>query len=130
MNKIDIENKTDSIIKTKIIEDTANKVLKDFNITNSFLEIIFINKDEISDLNTKHRSINKPTDVLSFPQPEVKEAAIRVLGSIAINLETVTEKQEDLGDVIKHGLLHLLGFDHEEDENLWQQAADRINCKL
>ncbi len=130
MNKIDIDNRTNNIVNTELVEKIVNDMLEEFGIQNSFLEIIFVGKDDMSNLNTKYRSVDKPTDVLSFPQPEIKEAPTKILGSIAISPEVTDEKEEDLSDVIKHGLLHLLGFDHEEDENVWQEAADRINCKL
>jgi len=130
MNKINIDNRNKAQIDNDLIESTVNDVLNYFAVKNSFIEIIFANKETISKLNKEYRNIDKPTDVLSFPQPEVKEAEIRILGSLVINLEVVNEKEENLVDVIKHGLLHLLGFDHEEDENNWQEAADKINCKL
>jgi len=94
------------------------------------VEIMFVDNNEIKSLNVKHRDIDTPTDVLSFPQSQFKEAKENILGSIIICPEIVKEKNEDISDVIKHGLLHLLGYDHEENEAEWEKAAKLIECDL
>lgn len=94
------------------------------------IEIIFANEEEMRSLNNEHRKIDKSTDVLSFPQEQFPESLVNILGSIVICLNKVSEKKEDPSDVIKHGLLHLLGFDHETDEKNWSEAADKIDCEL
>ena len=94
------------------------------------VEIMFVEKEEIKDLNKKHRNIDAPTDVLSFPQSQFKEVKKNILGSIVISDEIVKEKNEEIIDVIKHGLLHILGYDHEENEARWEKAAKLIDCNL
>ncbi len=71
-------------------------------------------------LNVKHRSKNKPTDVLSFPlltKSEVstllKKDGILELGDIFINRE---EPAERFTFLVVHGFLHLLGYDHERSK--------------
>lgn len=130
MNIIEIENKTTETINETDIRDTINDALLKFEVKKSLIEVLFVSQQEIANLNKEYRQIDKPTDVLSFPQPEIESVTIRVLGSIVINLEVVRAKEEDLSDVVKHGLLHLLGYDHEENDALWQKSADQINCKL
>jgi probable rRNA maturation factor len=130
MNQIEIDNRNNDTINEQDIKSTVDEVLNSFNIRNAFSEVIFVSKEEMAGLNLHYRNIDKPTDVLSFPQTEVKEADTKILGSIVISLEVVKDKRENLNDVIMHGLLHLLNFDHEEDESAWQKAADKINCKL
>jgi probable rRNA maturation factor len=130
MNIIEIENKTTEAINETEIRSTIDDALLKFKVKKSLVEVLFVSQEEIANLNKEYRKIDKPTDVLSFPQPEIGSVAIRVLGSIVINLEVVRAKEEDLIDVVRHGLLHLLGYDHEENDALWQKSADQINCKL
>lgn len=121
---------TSSSLSNKAISDLIQEAILAFNLTEDLeVEIMFVSKNEIAKLNKLHRKIDKPTDVLSFPQSSFKVPR-KLLGSIVISDETVAEKSEDMSDVIKHGLLHLLGYDHETDENKWDAAAKKINCKL
>lgn len=130
MNQIAIKNNSGKSLSDKSIEKIVEFVLSRFDIKNVLLEILFVDEKEISRLNQEHRKISQPTDVLSFPQLIVPEAKVRVLGSIVISEEMVSIKEEDLVDVIKHGLLHLLGYDHENNCNDWDLAAIKINCQL
>lgn len=128
MNQIDINLDDKSLEST--IRETVEEVLDLFKLDETFLEIIFVTPAKMQTLNNKYRRIDKPTDVLSFPQPLVPKAKLRLLGSLVIAPVVVAEKNEQIVDVVKHGLLHLLGYDHECDEEAWQQAADKINCDL
>jgi probable rRNA maturation factor len=130
MNKVEIENKTTEVIDQEKTRQVAMEVLHAFDKDNALAEIIFVTSEEIKKLNQSYRNVEKPTDVLSFPQAKVPGAETEILGSIIICMEILKEKDEQMDDVIKHGFLHLLGFDHEEDENKWQELANKINCKL
>lgn len=80
----------------------------------------------IHDLNARFRDQHKPTNVLSFPnddeEPDPETGAL-YLGDIAISYETVLREaaetnkslQDHLTHMIVHGILHLAGFDHEDD---------------
>ncbi|MDD4830956.1 MAG: rRNA maturation RNase YbeY [Candidatus Pacebacteria bacterium] len=87
----------------------------------------FIGAEKMRELNKKHRGIDKTTDVLSFEynSGEVKgEMEIRPLGEIIICLSFIEEQIKENGNdfkkelccVLIHGLLHLLGYDHEKGE--------------
>jgi len=121
-----------SISSNDIIKVVINSLVKlDHGLTNDQeIEIIFAEEEEIRMLNLKHRKIDAPTDVLSFPQTNIKESLVNILGSVVICPKKVFEKNEEVADVIKHGLLHLLGYDHETNEEKWDAAALKINCKL
>jgi probable rRNA maturation factor len=75
--------------------------------------VTFITPEEIAALNEQHRGKDGPTDVLSFPVdgdgPVVGE---RELGDVVI----CPEHTEDLMEAVVHGVLHLVGMDHETDE--------------
>jgi probable rRNA maturation factor len=91
----------------------------------SDLEVALVSDDEIAVLNRDYRGKDRPTDVLSFPQLE-GEAVIDAndevhLGDIVVSLETAKRQadeggwtlEEETARLVLHGLLHLLGFDHE-----------------
>ena len=81
----------------------------------------FLTKAEIQDINKRFAGKSKPTNVLSFPSNEDLTAE-RFLGDIAICSELIVEEavsqgketQDHLIHIFVHGVLHLLGFDHEE----------------
>lgn len=82
------------------------------------LSVVLCDDFEISKLNSSWRGIDKSTDVLSFPQDDPDKV---VLGDIVISVETAkgqaAERDYDVKDEIRvlliHGLLHLMGYDHE-----------------
>jgi len=129
MNRVEIYNQEYFDIQDDHIIKIVDDSLCIFNQTDCFVELNFVSKSKIAELNRDFRQIDSPTDVLSFPQTDLKNSEIKVLGDIVISLEIVAEKDEKMDDVIKHGLLHLLGYDHEIDASAWQKAADKIGCQ-
>lgn len=113
---IDLENQTSFIVELNNLENIANY------LTSKDIELIITTNDEIQKLNKEHRQKDKATDVLSFPlefdMPNMP------LGSIVISIDFVEEKAKEYGHsssdeltlLFIHGILHLLGFDHEVDE--------------
>lgn len=94
----------------------------------SELAVYFVDGPAIKDLNRSHRSKNKVTDVLSFPMVEYQEGAgsntgFEVsLGDVFICVEQAFRQHKEFGtsrngEVVRlliHGILHLLGYDHEK----------------
>lgn len=82
-------------------------------VEDGHVAVTFITPEEIAALNAQHRGKDGPTDVLSFPVdgdgPSVGE---RELGDVVI----CPEHTEDLLEAVVHGVLHLVGMDHETDE--------------
>ena len=110
-----LENRTDLETNINFLEEIARflGVKKD-------IELIITDNQEIAKLNKEHRNLDKPTDVLSFP---LEDMPYMPLGSIVISAQKVKEAAGELGHSEKeelallfiHGLLHLMGFDHETD---------------
>jgi probable rRNA maturation factor len=76
--------------------------------------IEFVDAERIAELNAEHRGKAEPTDVLSFPvdgTATVGEPGLRELGDVVI----CPERARDVREAIVHGVLHLVGFDHEVD---------------
>jgi probable rRNA maturation factor len=118
------EEKNKAVAKNTILKLGANSK------NDLELEIIFISPEDIRNLNKEYRGNNKPTDVLSFPQTHFKQSKLNILGSIVICPEIAREREEPIEELIKHGILHLYGFDHETDEAKWDEAAKIINCNF
>jgi len=89
--------------------------LKSFNQPSRIeANLFFVNKLEIQKLNKKHRKIDKPTDVLSFPlDQELGPDGVIRLGDIVICKSEASKKKHNIPFLIKHGMLHLLGIHHK-----------------
>jgi probable rRNA maturation factor len=82
-------------------------------VRDGHLAIEFVDELRMTELNGRYRSLQKPTDVLSFPIDRAEPAAgARELGDVMICLAHTA----DVREAIVHGVLHLLGMDHETDE--------------
>jgi probable rRNA maturation factor len=83
-------------------------------IEEGHVAIEFVDAGRIAQLNAEHRGKSGPTDVLSFPVDEAApmDGAVRELGDVVI----CPDHTEDLCEAIVHGVLHLVGMDHERDE--------------
>jgi probable rRNA maturation factor len=82
-------------------------------IADGHVAVAFVAPAEIARLNAEHRGISGPTDVLSFPVDEAGEpVGPRELGDVVI----CPDHTRDLLEAVVHGVLHLTGMDHEEDE--------------
>ena len=90
------------------------------------LSIVFTTDQEIQKLNKKYLDRDGPTNVISFPMDTVpcEKSISPMLGDIVISVETARREAKNLGEPLEHtidrllihGLLHLLGFDHETTE--------------
>ncbi len=103
------------------------------------VSILFTDDTYISQLNERYRGIDGPTNVLAFPmsEPGSPEDDSGMLGDIVISLDRAFQESEDLGESLEetvyrlliHGLLHLLGFDHErssEEELRMREEQTRL----
>jgi probable rRNA maturation factor len=108
----------------------------DADVTDAELAVMLTDDSGIRTLNNNWRGIDKPTNVLSFPAlqpttPRGDDDAPRMLGDIAIAYETMRREASDeqkpfdhhLSHLAVHGFLHLVGYNHEEDD-----AADAMEA--
>jgi probable rRNA maturation factor len=98
------------------------------------LEVVLSDDAHVWELNRRHRGKDKPTNVLSFSAP-ADFAPARTLGSVILAYETVIaearEQGKTLGEhlqhLVVHGVLHLLGYDHEADREAEEmEAVERL----
>jgi probable rRNA maturation factor len=82
-------------------------------VEDGHVAVAFITPEEIAALNAEHRGKDGPTDVLSFPvDADGPVLGERELGDVVI----CPEHTEDLTEAVVHGVLHLVGMDHETDD--------------
>jgi len=95
------------------------------------VELLLVDAPTMQALNKEHRGIDKPTDVLSFPIEDFPHAP---LGSIVINYALAREKADEFGHTPEdeitllfiHGILHLLGYDHEVDKGEMREKEETL----
>lgn len=137
--KKEIKNKVKNIINEAIKEEGLDK-------KNIYVNIEAVTKEEIRDLNNRYRGIDKSTDVLSFPIFEINELEDIREGKSKINeleigdiflcldviktqsIEYKTGIKRELLYMITHGVLHLLGYDHidENDKKIMRVKEEKI----
>lgn len=89
------------------------------------VSVAFVDDAHIHELNRDYRGVDRPTDVLSFAMDEEPDEAGALLGDIAVSLETALKQaveyghssDREIGFLVVHGTLHLLGFDHEDEDD-------------
>lgn len=88
------------------------------------LSLVLVNNRQIRRLNARYRNEDRPTDVLSFPTAGLPSVGLRVLGDVVISVEQANKQAKERGRTLAdelealliHGILHLLGYDHERSE--------------
>jgi len=113
-----------------LLSEAVQAVLKDEGYReDAEVSLVFVDDDYIQELNNNYRGVDSPTDVLSFAMlegeslPEEEEEVI--LGDVIISLETAERQAREYGHSFQrevayltlHGVLHLLGYDHQEEED-------------
>jgi probable rRNA maturation factor len=123
-------------VRKKQIVDAAQTVLNALECSelidsNCELSILLTNDLEIKKLNSKYRKKNKATDVLSFPLQQKTRFFSGAIGDVVISLDTASLQakengvslQKEIISLLVHGILHLVGYDHE---NVSQRKANQM----
>ncbi|HET9477911.1 MAG TPA: rRNA maturation RNase YbeY, partial [Pyrinomonadaceae bacterium] len=118
-------------IDAKEWESFADKAANAIGKSGSSATIAFVSDKMIRQLNRQFRGVDKATDVLSFPAGDADETN---LGDIAISVETAARQarensltfDQEVAQLILHGLLHLSGYDHETDNG----EMNRLELRL
>lgn len=118
-----------------------------FDKAEAEVSLVLVDNDYIQELNLEYRGIDQPTDVLSFAMEEGEEMVVladpedgepmpELLGDIYISVERAREQAESYGHTFErelsylavHGLLHLMGFDHQnpEDTTLMRAEEEKV----
>lgn len=122
---IELDNRTDKQYNFERLETIASA------LTPLEIELIITTDDEMREINREFRGFDKTTDVLSFPSDPFPGAP---LGSIIISSDKVEEVSHELGHsaddelslLFIHGMLHLLGMDHEVDNGEMRLEEEKL----
>ncbi len=124
-----IENENNFNFDQNVLENICKK------LTSKDVELVFTDDVEIKKLNKNYRNIDASTDVLSFPLKEIEHSP---LGSIVINFNRAEKISKELQHTVDeeisllfiHGLLHLLGYDHETDDGEMREKEKELIGKF
>lgn len=122
-----VDHETESAL-LELLQTAANME----ELAEGEISVTFVTNEEIQKLNRTYRGKDQPTDVLSFPMYEADEIEIEVydemepllLGDIVISIPRAKEQagdfghsfERELGFLLVHGFLHLLGYDHHDEQ--------------
>ena len=116
---IEINNQSGRAIPHDFLKDWCRRLSRELKLQKKELVIAFLNEKEMRALNKKFRGKNYATDVLSFGSDDPDS-----YGELVICPQVITRQardhgllvREELGYMVLHGVLHLLGYDHERSE--------------
>ena len=117
----------------------ASEMLKAIGKPQSSATVAFVSDTKIRELNRRFRGIDSATDVLSFPDAVTeRQRQGQNLGDIAVSVERAELQakenglpfDEEISQLILHGLLHLCGYDHETDNGEMNRLELRLRKKL
>jgi probable rRNA maturation factor len=131
-----ISNRQDVPVDESDLSDVARRCLLGEGLERVELSVSLVGPDEIADLHERYMREPGPTDVLSFPMEE-DDDGVRLLGDVVICPEVAAKNNDDLAAELRllvvHGILHLLGHDHEEDEEraeMWVRQERYTGVKV
>jgi probable rRNA maturation factor len=115
------------------VRRAAEAAMRDNDAPPSEISVVLSDDEHLRELNKHHRGMDKPTNVLSFPAARIKApaGAPRILGDVVLAYETVQREaaeeskpiENHLSHLVVHGVLHLLGYDHEDEEEAEMMEA-------
>jgi probable rRNA maturation factor len=118
------------------VQERAERMLRALRLERAELSVLLCDDETIRELNRDYRNIDRPTDVLAFPQAEGDPAGETILGDVVISLPTARRQAEkadrtivsEVTMLLAHGLLHLLGYDHRDrsEERVMKARTDAL----
>lgn len=117
----------------KALENAIEVTLETERAAGDFeVSVSFVTNEEIKELNRMYRNVDSETDVLSFPMDDEEDPdGVIMLGDIILSTEKIIEQAGEFGHSLEremiyltvHSMLHLLGYDHMEEEEKEEMRA-------
>lgn len=128
---IEVNNLTTNKVDETYLKGLAKKVLEEEN-KKTEISIVLVGQGRIRELNKKYRKKNKVTDVLSFQYDNHKTGEIVVcLREVKKNAKKFNSTyKKELSRILIHGILHVLGYDHEKSEKAAEKMEEKQNYYL
>ena len=125
----------DYLIEDKLIDKLKNAftiICAEEKLSECSINLKILNDHEMKDLNNKFRNKDSSTNVLSFTNEDISKEVTGNIGDIAINYEYVQRESKEYNKsfdshmihMLIHGIYHILGFDHEND-NMAKTMEDK-----
>lgn len=120
------------------LRHVVSTALELLSISDSEIHVLITHDAKMRALNRQYRDRNHTTDVLSFPDGDRLPTGKVLLGQIVISLDAAKRQAAELGhdelreleELLLHGTLHLLGYDHEKDEGEMSRLEERVREEL
>jgi probable rRNA maturation factor len=118
--RILVDDRQDAAVELDVLMALAAECLTGEGAANAELSVSFVTEEEMADLHVRYMAEEGPTDVLSFPLDETDEEDVRVLGDVVIAPAVAARNNpadpaSEMRLLLVHGILHLLGHDHEQE---------------
>ena len=137
---INVFNETnEKLVEIDELEKLFPFLVNYFKLDNIVCNVIIVDNKKIHEINKEYRNIDRETDVISFALEDdetINDSPIRVLGDIYISIDKAKSQAIEYGHSLKrelcflmrHGFLHLLGYDHmkKEDEDIMFPLQEKI----
>jgi probable rRNA maturation factor len=138
---VEVDNRTSQHPDEAALEALVDRVLDDQGATDAEVALILLDPEPMRALNREYRGKDEVTDVLAFPideRDELPTGMPRLLGDVVICLDRCAEQAAEHGNspgaelvvLAVHGVLHLLGYDHETDEGAMLSLQDTLTADL
>ncbi len=138
---VDVDDRTRSGADPLAIADVVEAVLAAEGAGDAEVGVVIVDAATMRAFNAEHRGKDEPTDVLAFPideEPEDLPGVPRLLGDVVICREVLEAQAAEAGvpvgaeltDLLVHGVLHLLGHDHETDRGEMLARQDELVAGL
>lgn len=137
---VDVDDRAECGVAGAAVAETVERVLAAEGVGECEVGVVLVDEHEMRDINREHRGRDEPTDVLAFPIDEEDEldGVTRMLGDVVVCVPVLLAQAaeaevgagEELADLLVHGTLHLLGYDHETDDGEMLARQDAIVATL
>jgi probable rRNA maturation factor len=139
---LEFDDRAESGVEEAAVAAVIDAVLVAESVGEVEVGVVLVDAFEMQEINREHRGKDEPTDVLSFPidddDDEDLDGVTRMLGDVVICVPVLVQQAADndvavgdeLVDLLVHGTLHLLGYDHETDSGEMLARQDEIVAPL